>query len=473
MPISSPPSSPNASPAEPRHWRASINPPVFFISGGIIVVLVVVAVALTDRAEALFKALLDFIATRFGWFYILSVGFFLFFALWLMLSRFGSIRLGDDDDRPQYSTRAWFAMLFSAGMGIGLVFFGVAEPIMHFANPPTGVGGSTAAAKTAMTFSYFHWGLHAWAIYVILGLAIAYFSFRKKLPMAIRSVLYPLLGDRIHGPMGHAVDILAVLGTVFGLATSLGLGAAQVNSGLNHLFGVEKSTTTQVIIIAVITAAATLSLVSGLDRGIKRLSELNMALASLLLIFVFIAGPTLFLLRLYADNIGNYLHTLVQTTFWAAPYDGLEWQTSWTLFYWGWWIAWAPFVGMFIARISRGRTIREFVLGVLLVPTLLTFFWFTVFGGTALHIELYGSGGISEAVTANVDTAIYEMLAKLPLGSISAFVAMVVVVCFFVTSSDSGSFVVDMLTSGGHPNPPVWQRVFWASTEGVVASVLL
>jgi len=459
--------------AQTKSWRDTINPPVFFTSCAVVLLIVGLTLLEPVRAEALCKQLLDGIATHFGWFYSLAVAFFLFFAVWLMLSRFGSIRLGDDDERPRFSTRAWFAMLFSAGMGIGLVFYGVAEPMLHYAAPPIGSPEGPAAAKQAMQITFFHWGLHAWAIYAVLGVALAYFSFRRKLPLSIRSLFYPLLGERVHGPIGHAIDILAVFGTVFGLATSLGLGAMQVNSGLNHLFGIERSTTVQVVIIALITGAATLSLVSGLDKGIKRLSELNMSLAVLLLLFVFVAGPTLFLLRFYADNIGNYLDKLIRTALWAAPFEGLEWQKSWTLFYWGWWIAWAPFVGMFIARISRGRTIREFMLGVLLVPTVITFFWFTVFGGTALHLELFGVGGISEAVSANIDTAIYELLGRLPLQSLSCFVAMVVVIFFFVTSSDSGSFVVDMLTSGGHPDPPTWQRVFWACSEGAVAAALL
>lgn len=454
-------------------WLDTVSPPVFFTSGGVIILFLLFGVLMPKVAEKLFGETLDFIATNFGWFYILSVGGILVFVTWVMLSRFGKIRLGDDHDRPEFSTPSWFAMLFSAGMGIGILFYGVAEPIMHFSSPPTGQGGTPEAAQEAMKITFFHWGFHAWGIYALMGLSLAYFAFRKKLPLTIRSSLYPLLGDRVNGPIGHLVDILAVFGTVFGLATSLGLGSMQVNAGLNFLFDVEKSTTTQVVLIAVITAAATISVVSGLGKGVKILSELNMVLAAALLLFVFLAGPTLFLLRFYADSIGTYLQEFAITTFSSASFTGLEWQKGWTLFYWGWWIAWAPFVGMFIARISRGRTIREFLAGVLLVPTVISFFWLTVFGGTALHMELFQDGGISEAVTESVDTAIYVMLQRLPLSSLTSLVAAMVVAFFFVTSSDSGSLVVDMLTSGGHQNPPTWQKVFWAVTEGTVAAVLL
>ena len=450
-----------------------MNPPVFITSAVIVVVFVLFGVLFTELAGELADRSVAFITTYFGWFYVLAVGFMLLFCIWLMSSRHGTVRLGRDDEQPEFSTPTWFAMLFSAGMGIGLVFYGVAEPMMHYASPPRGEAHTVGAAKTAMTFTFFHWGLHAWAIYVIMGASLAYFAFRRGYPLTIRAVFRPLLGARVDGPLGHAIDILAVFGALFGLATSLGLGSMQVNAGLAHLFGIAPSTTTQIILIVLITLAATASVVSGLDKGVRRLSEINMTLAGLLLLFVFVAGPTLFLLRLYADSIGNYLQTLIQTTFWAAPFDGIEWQSRWTLFYWGWWIAWSPFVGMFVARISRGRTIREFVGGVLLVPTTLTFFWLSVFGGTALHLERGGDPGIAVAVERSVDTAVYELLGRLPLGSISAMIAMVVVILFFVTSSDSGSLVIDMITSGGRPNPPKWQRVFWALTEGAVAAVLL
>ncbi|MEQ9499978.1 MAG: BCCT family transporter [Deltaproteobacteria bacterium] len=452
----------------------AVNPPVFFTSAAALVGFVVFGAFYSDVAGRVFPKLLDAVATHFGWFYILSVAFFLGFCVWLAFSRFRHVKLGDDDDVPDYSTPTWFAMLFSAGMGIGLVFYGVAQPMMMYAGPPTGEGGTAAAAREALPLTYFHWGLHAWAIYVAMGLAIAYFAYRRGLPLTLRSAFYPLLGDRIHGWPGHVVDIIAVFGTLFGLATSLGLGAKQIDAGLHHLFDTPTGPTFQIVLIAIITGCATISLITGVDKGIRRLSELNMTLAALLMVFVFLTGPTLYILDAFPDHIGRYLAALPERTFWTGHADGgTDWNKSWTYFYWAWWIAWAPFVGMFVARISRGRTIREFVLGVLFVPTIVTFIWFAVFGDTAIWMETEGGGGVSTAVNESVATAIYVMLERLPLGSITCLLAAAVVSVFFVTSSDSASFVVDMLTSGGHPNPPIWQRVFWAVSEGAVAAVLL
>jgi choline/glycine/proline betaine transport protein len=453
--------------------RLAAHPVVFPVSAVAITAFVIGSIAAPRRAEAAFSRVLDAIATNFGWLYVLSVAAFLGFCLYLFVSPYGDIRLGDDDDEPEFSRGSWFAMLFSAGMGIGVVFFGVAEPIMHFTAPPVGAPGTREAAQRAMEITFFHWGPHAWAIYIVLGLALAYFSFRKKLPLAVRSALYPLIGDRIYGPIGNVVDTIAVFGTVFGLATSLGFGAMQINAGLDHLFGVSMSLNAQLVIIAVVTLAATTSLVTGLDKGIRILSEVNIGLAALLMVFVFVAGPTLFLLDSFADNLGRYLKSFVPRTFWRDSMGDSDWQKSWTLFYWGWWISWAPFVGTFIARISRGRTVREFVAGVLVVPTFVTFMWLTVFGDTALHMELFGQPGIAKAVSDSVPTAVFALLERLPFGNVASLVAAVVVALFFVTSSDSGSFVVDMLTSGGNPNPPIWQRVFWALTEGCVAAALL
>jgi choline/glycine/proline betaine transport protein len=451
----------------------AISPPVFFTSAALLVAFLAFGALAPQHAMEVFGHLQASVSTHFGWFYVLSVAFFVAVAGLLAVSPYAHIRLGRDDERPEFSTLTWFAMLFSAGMGIGLLFFGVAEPIMHYTSPPGMEARSLEAARQAVPLTFFHWGLHAWAIYVVMGLAIAYFSFRHGLPLAIRSTFYPLLGPRIHGLPGHLIDILAVLGTLFGLATSLGLGAMQINAGLHHLFGVPKATTVQLVVIAVITAAATVSLVTGLRRGIRRLSEANMVLAALLVVFVFVVGPTQFILDAFADNLGFYLRDLAVRTFRVRALGDHDWSKRWTLFYWSWWIAWAPFVGMFVARISRGRTIREFVLGVTLAPTLLTFVWLTVLGDTALHLELFGGGGIATAVEAEVSTAIFVMLERLPLAAITSTLAAMVVTVFFVTSSDSASFVVDMLTSGGHPNPPVWQRVFWAVTEGAVAAVLV
>jgi choline/glycine/proline betaine transport protein len=452
--------------------KLAINAPVFFTSGGLLVFFVLMGALFTETTGRIFESALDQVSTRFGWFYLMAVSFFVAFCIWLLFSRYGKIKLGPDDAAPDFNTITWFSMLFSAGMGIGLVFYGVAEPIYQYLTPPIAEPRTAAAAAQAVPTTFFHWGVHAWAVYVVMGIGISYFGYRKNLPLAIRSVFHPLLGDRIHGLPGHVIDIIAVFGTLFGLATSLGLGALQINAGLDHLFDIAMGRSSQLTIIAIITGAATISLVTGVNHGIRRLSELNMILAGLLMIFVFLFGPTQYLLNSLVDNLGAYLGSIVERSFWIDATSDGTWHKSWTLFYWGWWIAWSPFVGMFVARVSRGRTIREFILAVLLVPTAVTCVWLTVFGNTALHLELQG-GGIAAAVAKDVATAIYVMLERLPHPTVTSFLSAAVVAVFFVTSSDSASFVVDMLTSGGHPNPPVWQRVFWAVSEGMVAAVLL
>jgi choline/glycine/proline betaine transport protein len=454
-------------------YGLKLNPWVFGPSAGLILALVALGVAFPRRVGEAAAALQKFIIETFGWFYIASVGFFLFFIVWLMFSRYGDVRLGPDDSRPDYRFGSWLAMLFSAGMGIGILFFSVAEPIMHFSSPPVGEPGSIDAARRAMHLTFFHWGLHAWAIYAVVGLSLAYFTYRHNLPLTIRSAFYPLFGERIYGPIGNMVDTFAVFGTMFGLATSLGLGAMQVNTGLAHLGLMPVSTTNQLILIASITLIATASVIAGLERGIKFLSEINMYLGLGLVLAVFLLGPTIFLLSSLVQSIGYYLQNLVGTTFRTDAFIGTEWQSSWTMFYWAWWIAWSPFVGMFIARISRGRTIQEFIAGVLLTPTLLTFVWLVVLGNTAVHIELFGGGGIAAAVKENVPVALFVMLEKLPLSTLTSLIAVVVIATFFVTSSDSGSLVIDILTADGALDAPVVQRVFWAFTQGGVAAALL
>jgi choline/glycine/proline betaine transport protein len=451
---------------------AQVEPAVFLSSAAVVGGLLFFGVADPGLAKALFLGLQDWIATHLGWLFTAATALFLAFSVCLAFGRFGRIRLGADGESPEYGLVSWFAMLFSAGMGIGIMFYGVAEPVLHYASPPEGIGETAAAAKAAMTITFFHWGLHAWGVYVVMGLAIAYFGHRKGLPLAVRSTLHPLLGDRIHGPIGHLVDILAVFGTLFGLATSLGLGAMQINAGLSRLLGIPERTAVQVGLIALITAGATTSLVLGLDRGIKRLSHWNVVLASLLLSFVLFVGPTAFLIQAIPQGIFDYAKEIGPLSIGARQLGDLDWRKSWTIFYWAWWIAWSPFVGTFIARISRGRTVREFVLGVLIVPSLVSFVWFTVFGGTALHMDGQAPG-IVGVVQSDIATGIYAVLDRLPFASITSLLAVLIVAIFFVTSSDSGSFVVDILTSGGHPDPPVWQRVFWAVSEGVVAAVLL
>ncbi len=461
---------------KPGGLMAAMNPPVFIAAAILIILFVLFGAVFSETAGDTFDAIQAWITASFGWLYMLSVAVFLVFCIGLAVSSYGRIKLGPDDSEPDYSYVSWFAMLFSAGMGIGLMFYGVAEPIYHFTGPPVGEAGTPAAARQAMEISFFHWGFHAWAIYVVVALSLAYFSYRHNLPLTIRSALFPIIGWRINGPIGHTVDVFAVLGTMFGVATSLGLGVMQVNSGLEFLFDVPNETWVQVILIALITLAATASVVAGLDSGIKRLSELNLFLALVLVIFVLVVGPTIFLLETFVQNVGAYLAEIVPRTFslYAYPEQPGDWMSSWTLFYWGWWIAWSPFVGMFIARVSRGRRIREFIVGVLLVPVGVTFIWLTVFGDTALHFELAeGGGAIADAVSNNLSTALFKFLNEFPLGFVSSLVATLLVITFFVTSSDSGSLVIDIITSGGDRNPPVIQRVFWALTEGVVAAVLL
>lgn len=357
------------------------------------------------------------------------------------------------------------------------MFWSVGEPMYHFSSPSPMFshmeGGTPEAAQAAMGITYFHWGLHPWAIYAIVGLGLAFFAYNRGLPLTIRSIFYPLIGNRIYGFWGNLIDVLSVLATLTGLATSLGLGVKQVNAGLNFLFGVQISTTTQIILIAVITAFATLSVISGLDGGVKRLSQINMIMAGLFMLFLLVAGPTVYILGGFTQSIGYYITKLPELSLWTETFRGTNWQGSWTVFYWAWWISWSPFVGMFIARISKGRTVRQFILVVMLIPTLLSFVWMSVFGGSAIHMQASGEADIVAAVKANVSTALFAMLEHLPLTEVLSMVGIILVVVFFVTSSDSGSLVVDHLTSGGKLDSPVPQRVFWAIMEGVVAAVLL
>ncbi|GIU08253.1 BCCT family transporter [Shewanella morhuae] len=456
--------------------KSSINPPVFYSSVFFIILIVMICAVWPTEANTVFKSIQSWIETQAGWFYILSVAFFLIFILFIMVSRFGDIKLGPDHSVPDYSYKSWIAMLFSAGMGIGLMFFGVAEPVMHYLAPPDATPESLAAAKEAMKITFFHWGLHAWAIYAVVALSLAYFSYRHKLPLLPRSALYPLIGERIYGPIGHTVDTFAVLGTMFGVATSLGFGVLQVNSGLSYLFeSLPNNAVVQVCLIIGITLLATLSVFSGLDKGVKRLSELNLGLAITLLIIVLVLGPTVMLLQAFVQNTGGYLSDLVNKTFNLYAYQHKEdWLGGWTLLYWGWWISWSPFVGTFIARVSRGRTIREFLIGVLFVPSTLTFLWMTVFGNSAIDsIMNHGAQYLADAVNTDVSVALFVFFEHMPFPTLLSGIAICLVVTFFVTSSDSGSLVIDNLTSGGDNNAPVWQRVFWALLQGVVASVLL
>ena len=457
-----------------------VSKPVFITSALLIVGFIIFGAFFTEAAGAVFSFLQDFITDKFGWLFIVLVNTALVFCIYLAMSRYGDIRLGKQTERPQYSLVSWIGMLFSAGIGIGLVYWGTAEPLYHFMAPPLGEAETIEAAKQAMNLSFLHWGLHAWAIYTIVALSLAYFHFRRGLPLSIRSTLYPILGRKIYGPWGHTVDILAVFGTMFGVVTSLGLGVMQINSGLENLFGIPNSIGVQFAIIAFVTAMACLSLMLGLDKGIKRLSDINMGLTGILLAFMVILGPTLFIFDSFIENIGNYVGSIVTLSTWSESYSGTDWQGAWTIFYWAWWVSWAPFVGVFIARISRGRTIREFVLGVLLIPMTILFFWFTTFGGVAIQMELLASispdmlsPGLVEAVQADTGSAIFKLVEYYPLTKPVTLLIVVMIVLWFVTSSDSASFVIDMLTAGGDTNPPKIQRLFWATMEGIIAAILL
>jgi len=450
-----------------------IHPPVFWPAAILLAIFIAITLIVGDPMEEVFQSVQDWISGNFGWFLVLAVNFYLFFALYFAFSKYGTIRLGGRNAVPEFSRGAWFAMLFSAGMGIGILFWSVAEPLFHFSDPPLNNGETIQAAQEAMKTTFLHWGLHAWAIYTLVGLALAFFSFNRNMPLAFRSIFYPMLGEKVYKWPGDVIDVLAVLATLFGLATSLGLGVKQVSAGLNHLFSSPDTLTTRVLLIVGITGAATISVVSGLNQGVKKLSEMNINLGAILLVFILILGPTVFILDSYAQNIGNYLSGFFDKSFWTESYRQTNWQNQWTIFYWSWWISWSPFVGMFIARISKGRTVQEYVLSVLIVPTLLTFLWITAFGGSAIFLELNGASDLISAVQDNVATSIYHLFENFPLAEVTNFAAIVLVISFFVTSSDSGSLVVDAFTSGGKLKSPVTQRVFWATMEGAVAAILL
>ncbi|WP_336956152.1 choline BCCT transporter BetT [Acinetobacter johnsonii] len=459
----------------------SIKPSLFanvkrnvFLSTVVILVLFL-ALILFDPSgfEALTKHLNQWIIDSFSWFYVLAVAFFLILLIFIAFSDMGKIKLGPDHSLPEYSSGSWFAMLFTAGMGIGLMFFGVAEPVMHYVNPPTGDGQTVDAAQQAMRITFFHWGLHAWAIYALVGLSLAYFSFRHNLPLKVRSALYPLVGKKIYGATGDAVDTFATLGTIFGIATTLGFGVTQINSGLNYLFGIQQSIAIQVGLIIFVTFLASLSVGFGLDKGIKRLSELNLVLAVLLLLFVFFASSSIYILQTSIQNAGQYVSNLFTMTFNLYAYQPNGWIGGWTIMYWAWWISWSPFVGMFIARVSKGRTIREFIVGVLFIPTGFTLIWMGFMGNAALFsIIQEGHTSLISAVQQDSSVALFEFLTHLPFAQISSLLATVLVVLFFVTSADSGSLVIDYLTAETE-NSPLWQRLFWTILIALLSIILL
>jgi len=466
-----------------------IHNPVFAVSAGVIILFVIVALIFPQQASDFFGWLRPALTSTFDWLFLLAGNIFVIFTVALIFTPYGSIRLGGKDATPDYSYTGWFAMLFAAGMGIGLMFFGVLEPVYHMAiSQPLGTpspfdadgalipGNVEAARQMGLAATIYHWGLHPWAIYAVLALALALFSYNKGLPLSVRSAFYPILGERVWGWWGHIIDILAVFATLFGLTTSLGIGAQQANAGLEHVFGIPNNLTVQVILIIGITSIALFSVVRGLDGGVKLLSEINMAIAALLLIFVFLVGPTLTIMTDFGKGLVAYIVDLPAL---SNPFGrtDTDYMHGWTSFYWAWWISWSPFVGMFIARVSRGRTVREFIVCVLLIPSLVCVMWMAVFGGTAIDQVL--TNPETSAVKANVidsyspELSLFAMLEGLPLASITSFIGVVLVIVFFVTSSDSGSLVIDTITAGGKVDAPVPQRVFWASFEGLVAIVLL
>lgn len=457
-----------------RQAPARFNPPVFYSSTAIIAVLVILAAIWPSETGELFQSIQDGIVAYGSWYYVTVVAVILISVVIFSVTRLGDIKLGPDHSVPDYSFTSWFAMLFAAGMGIGLMFFGVAEPVMHFLTPPRGDPGTIEAAREAMKLSFFHWGIHAWAMYAVVALILAYFGYRQELPLTLRSALYPLIGDRIYGPIGTMVDVFAIIGTVCGVATSLGFGVLQINSGLSYLFGIPSNAPIQVVLIVITTGFATISVVLGLDVGIKRLSEINLALAGLLLLLVLCVGPTVLLMQAFVQNTGSYLSELVSKTFNLYAYNPTDWLGGWTIFYWGWWLSWSPFVGLFIARISRGRTIREFVLGAMLGPTLFTLLWMTVFGNSAIHLILdEGVAELGAAVQQDSSVALFKFFENFPFTEFLSFTAVVMVMVFFVTSADSGAMVVNMLSSHGRDDTPIYQRVYWTSTIGLIAIVLL
>ncbi len=451
-----------------------VNRPVFFTATGLLLALVAFAALAPDSSQAFFAGMLGGIIEYASWYYVLVVAIILVSVMLFGFTRVGDIKLGPDHSEPEYSFVSWFAMMFAAGMGIGLMFYGVAEPVMHFLSPPHGEGGTPAAANEAFSLTFFHWGVHAWSIYAIVALILAYFAHRQGLPLTLRSALYPLIGERIYGPIGTAVDVFAILSTTLGVGTSLGLGVVQINTGLNYLLGIPIGVGVQLVLIVATMGLATISVVMGLDAGIKRLSEINIALAVILLVGVLITGPTVLILQGFMQNIGTYLGEVIPKTFNLYAYNPTDWLGGWTIFYWGWWLSWSPFVGLFIARISRGRTIREFVLGAMLVPCLFNLFWMSVFGNAAIEMILHGGATeFGAAVQENQAVALFRFFEFWPMAEVLSTVSIFMVVVFFVTSADSGAMVLNMLSSDGCDNTPALQRVYWTVAIALITMALL
>ncbi len=450
-----------------------VNKTVFLSAITIIILSLSFTLIFREEADYYFEIAQSYVSAHGGWIYTLAVNLFIVFCLYMAFSKYGSIRLGGENTRPEFSIWAWFSMLFSAGIGNGLVLFSIADPVRDFLNPPRLAGQDPALiAQEAINFSFLHHGIHGWAIYSVVGLSLAYFTYNRKMPLTLRSAFYPILGNRIYGWMGDLIDVMAVITTLFGLATTIGFGVGQINAGLTSVFGVPDSLFYQVIIIIAITLAATLSAFSGVNRGVKMLSVLNVRVAMSIFLLVLLLGSTTFILKSYIQNIGSYLTHFIDMSTWTESYRQTEWQKIRTIMYWGWWISWSPFVGTFIARVSKGRTIKEFILCVLILPALVTFLWFSAFGGITMRDILQGDTAMIAAVSDNISTAIYVFFEKFPLSIVLKVLGLVLICSFIITSADSGAFVVDSITSGGKKTP-AFQRVIWAIATGLIAAVLM
>ncbi|KUP06747.1 glycine/betaine ABC transporter permease [Bacillus coahuilensis p1.1.43] len=445
---------------------------VFWITLALVAIAVIFGVAAPENFKIITEEVQSWITNTFGWYYLIVVSVFVIFCIFLIASPIGSIRLGKPEDRPEFSTSTWFAMLFSAGMGIGLVFWGAAEPMYHFMSPPIAEPGTNQAFKDAMRYTYFHWGIHAWSIYAVVALALAYFKFRKGTPGLISATLEPILGDKVKGPLGTIIDVLAVFATVVGVATTLGFGATQINGGLSYLFGIEVNFTVQLIIIAIVTVLFMISAWSGLGKGIKILSNTNMVLAIALFILMFILGPTLLILNIFTDTLGMYIQRIIQMSFTIAPLnpEHRSWINGWTIFYWAWWISWSPFVGIFIARVSKGRTIREFLIGVLLMPAIVSFLWFSVFGTSAINVQ---TSGAIDLMSLGTEQMLFAVFSEYNFSIILTVVAIILISTFFITSADSATFVLGMQTTYGSLTPPSRVKLTWGVAQSTVAVILL
>lgn len=451
-----------------------VNKTVFFSAIAVVIFSVGFTLVFKEEANYYFGMAQTAVSAHGGWIYTLSVNLFIVFCLYMAFSKFGAIRIGGKKAKPEFSLWAWFAMLFSAGIGNGLVLFSIADPVRDFLNPPRLAGQEPALiAQEAINFSFLHHGIHGWAIYSVVGLSLAYFTFNRKMPLTLRSAFYPLLGNRIYGWMGDVIDIMAVITTLFGLATTIGFGVGQINSGLTHVFGVPSSLFYQILIIVGVTLAATISAFSGVNKGVQMLSKLNVRVASAIFLLVLILGPTTFIFKSYIQNLGSYLVHFIDMATWTEALQGTDWQKMRTIMYWGWWISWSPFVGTFIARISKGRTIKEFILCVLILPALVTFLWFSAFGGITMRDILTGDTAMIAAVNDDISTALYVFFDKFPIAIVLKSLGVILICSFIITSADSGAIVVNSITSGGKLKTPPFQRVIWAVATGVIAAVLM